>query len=125
MPFSQQYLNNMKFLWLIVSGVLICIVLQLLLPWFVFAGVTFFMFFFIPVNKLYKAFLSGVLIVSIAWILLYMWFDIQNAGLLSTRMAEVFGLSNKNLFLLISSLLMGIIGGFSACAGYALRWIRK
>lgn len=114
----------MKHVKLISAGVIISIAMQLLFPWYIFAVVTFLMFMLFPGDKIYKAFLSGLAITTLAWFILYAWYDIQNNGILSNRMAELFGIGNKVLFLIISSLFAGIAGGLSACAGFALRRIR-
>ena len=64
-----------------------------------------------------KAFLLGMLSVMLCWFAASLFRDLANEHILSSRMAKVFGLPNSFLLLLVTTVLGGVVGGFSAWAG--------
>ncbi len=74
-----------------------------------------------------KAFLAGLLGIALLWIAFLLWRDIPNEHILSERLAKLFSLPGYALFLTVTVVLGGIIGGLSAWAGAQLRlvFVRK
>ena len=71
-----------------------------------------------------QAFLSGFAGAGAAWLLLAAFMDWRNGQILSTRVAGLFHLPYAWMLLVITGLLGGLLGGFGAWAGQALRqWI--
>jgi len=67
-----------------------------------------------------KAFLAGFLGVGLLWLGFVLWRDIPNEHILSERLAKLFKLPNHTLFILVTAVLGGLIGGLSAWAGAQL-----
>ena len=88
-------------------------------PWWV-CGVIAFIVAFALRLRAPSAFLAGLSGVALAWGLAAIWMDIQNAGVLSKRIGELFfGLPAFGI-LLITALLGGLVGGLGAWTGSSL-----
>ncbi|MBC8048026.1 MAG: hypothetical protein H7Y00_14610 [Fimbriimonadaceae bacterium] len=112
----------MKFILTVVIGFVLCVAAQTFIPlWWIFAPLVFIIALVVKFNSGWRSFFAGFLIVFIAWLLMYLFKDAANNSILSTKMATVFSLPNNYLLFFIASLFMGIMGGLSAVAGYALR----
>ena len=68
-----------------------------------------------------KAFLAGFVAVFLLWLSVALFKDYQNEHILSERMATLFKLNNRYLFLSVAALLGGIVGGFAALSAALLR----
>jgi hypothetical protein len=69
-----------------------------------------------------KAYLSGFIGVFLLWAGLAGWIDVQNQGILSNRMAEIFPLNGSaTLLILVTALVGAIVSGFAALTGSYLR----
>lgn len=64
-----------------------------------------------------KAFLAGFLGIAIFWLIMVLCKDIPNNHILSQRMAMVFKLPNYFLFILVTVVIGGLVGGFAAWSG--------
>jgi len=111
----------MKFIVATLLMMLLAFVSGLYFPWWVFA---------IPVlivaalvhQKPWKAFLAGFIALALLWGGMALFIDINNNGILSTRVAGIFmeGLSPMVLTI-ATALIGGLIGGFAALTGSYLR----
>jgi hypothetical protein len=68
-----------------------------------------------------QAFLAGFLGLGLSWLVFILVRSIGNDSLLSNRMAQVFQLPSSLLYVLVTFVLGGIVGGLSAWAGAHLR----
>jgi len=64
-----------------------------------------------------SAFLAGFLGIFLLWFIVGALRDSANDHVLSSRMAQLFGLSGAIWFLLVASLVGGIVGGFAGWSG--------
>jgi hypothetical protein len=107
----------MKFLLQLIVIAILAFVFELLLPWWSIAIAAFVggMAFNSKAN-----FLAGFLGIGVLWLLYALMMDATSAAPLAERISKVL-LINKPLLLLITSILGGLVGGFAAMAGSALR----
>ena len=68
-----------------------------------------------------KAFLAGFCGIALLWLFFALWRDIPNHHILSTRMAQLFNVPSYLLFIVVTSLVGGIIGGLAALSGRLIR----
>ncbi|MFN0275064.1 MAG: hypothetical protein ACKVPJ_04925 [Chitinophagales bacterium] len=109
----------MKYIVSILTGIVLCILAQTYISiWWIFAPVAFMLAWLMRYKTGRKSFFSGFLIVFISWMVLYVFKDAANSSLLSEKMAALFSLPNNYVLFLVSSLLMGILGGLSSLAAY-------
>jgi hypothetical protein len=97
--------------------VILASVFELLLPWWsvaVAAAIGGFMF------RSNANFLAGFLSIALLWAITSLIIDITAASKLTERVAAVFMMPKMFLFVL-TALLGGLVGGFAALAGSALR----
>lgn len=66
-------------------------------------------------------FLAGFLAIGLLWIGKALVTDISSDSEFADRVARIFMLHNKSILLLVTFVLIGIVGGFAAMAGSALR----
>ncbi|MBS0000345.1 MAG: hypothetical protein KFF73_15290 [Cyclobacteriaceae bacterium] len=68
-----------------------------------------------------NAFLAGALGVGLIWLWVALRIDYQTNSILTSKIALIFQLENKNLLIAITVLLGSTIGAFSAWTGYNFR----
>lgn len=68
-----------------------------------------------------RAFIAGFCGIAIMWLAFALWRDIPNEHILSQRMARLFKLPSAGLYIAVTVLVGGIVGGLSAWAGAHLR----
>ena len=68
-----------------------------------------------------KGFLAGFLGVLILWLIISLIKDFSNEHILSTRMAELFSLPAGLLFIIVASLIGGLVGGLAGWSGAVVR----
>lgn len=110
----------MRFISTILLTAVIAFLLTMGLPWWMVAVAAFLVALLLP-QKLAKSFLSGFLGVFLFWLGYALFKDVANDHILSARMAKLFHLPGSFLFLLVASFIGGLVGGFGAWAGAALR----
>lgn len=76
--------------------------------------------FWKPKNS-YRAFISGFIGTAAAWLMPAFYQDFLNHHLLSKRIALLFHLPGTVSLIAVTSILGGLLGGFGAWAGFALR----
>jgi hypothetical protein len=89
-------------------------------PWWIIAVVAFAVALLLP-QKAGRAFLSGFLGIFLFWLCCSLYADIANQHILSARMATLFHLPAYGLFLVVAAMVGGLVGGFAAWGGAALR----
>lgn len=72
-------------------------------------------------KKAGHSFLFGFLGVGGLWLLQTLFIDIQNNGILTTRIAELFSLPSGYLVILLTIVIGGLAGGLSTLTGYLAR----
>jgi hypothetical protein len=72
-------------------------------------------------TKSTPSFLLGFSSVFLAWFLLMMFMDVQNEGLLSSKIAALFKLPSKWLLIFITALAGALLGGLSTWLGKNLK----
>ncbi len=105
----------MRFAAFIVCVALVSAVGACFLPWWVVALVAFGISFIIKMRP-GTSFLAGFIGVSLFWLAAALLCDIPNNHILSTRVANIFHLSDYRLLITIISIFGGLIGGLSAWA---------
>lgn len=108
----------------ILSIAILSAVAEQFLPWWSIAVVAFAIGIVIN-KKAGQSFLMGFAGIAIFWLVAMIFKDVPNDHILSRRMAMVFRINSYMLFMLIISILGGLIGGMAACAGSLLRPVRK
>lgn len=66
-------------------------------------------------------FFSGFLGLGLLWLVQSFIIHNDSSGILSNKIAELFGLSDGVYMVLISGVVAGIVGGFSTLSGYRFR----
>lgn len=115
----------MRFLLAILLTAALSFLAGLFLPWWSIAVIAFLVALLIPQN-IGPAFLAGLLGVFVLWIFIASWIDIKNNSILSHKIAELMKIGGSSvLLILITGLIGGLVGGFSAMAGSSLRPERR
>jgi hypothetical protein len=111
----------LKYILSILVTALVSFVSGLYLPWWGIAIAAFLVSAAIPQKPAYS-FLSGFLGVFLLWEVLAWWIDSKNSGILSQKIAYIFGLGGSSLLLIIVTSLIGaLVAGFAALAGSYFR----
>ncbi|MBS1616140.1 MAG: hypothetical protein JST06_08505 [Bacteroidetes bacterium] len=111
----------MRFLFTILLIAIVAGIAECFGPWWVAALVAGLSCYFARMHS-GKAFLAGFFGIALLWLIVALWRDIPNGHLLSQKMAMLlFKQPTPALFLMVTVLLGGIVGGLSAWAGAQLR----
>lgn len=105
---------------------------QLFLPWWVIAPIAFLVGMIMSPSA-GKAFLAGAGAIAILWIAYALYLNTASDGLMLDRIGNLFAESLKFLknipytisFFAIMAIIGGLVGGFSALAGYQLKQLIK
>lgn len=95
-------------------------IVTLFLPWWtllipaIVLGATLF-------HRLSAAFITGFISLFAAWSVQVLYIDIANESILSGRMAELLGVGQSWLVILITALIGGLIGGMGTLLGAQIR----
>ena len=111
----------MKFVIQIVAIIALALVLELFMPWWSIAIAA------LAVGYILKSkanFLAGLLAIALLWFIKAWLLDMSAAGDLTERVAAIFKLS-KPLLMLVTALIGGLVGGFAAMSGAALKKERR
>lgn len=111
----------MKFLAAVLLTALLSFIGALRFDWWIIAIAAFLAALLIH-QKAGKAFLSGFAGVFLLWVVLALWIDLNNAGNLSSRIAQLLGIGSSSfLLILITGVVGGLTGGLAAMSGSYLR----
>jgi hypothetical protein len=113
----------MRFLITLLLIAALSAVAQLLLPWWTIAVIAFTVALFSGLRP-GRAFGAGFFGISIFWLIAILLRDIPNDHILSARMAILFRVGSYPVFILVTVLVGGLLGGLAAWSG-ALFGIRK
>src|ERR1700676_1884175 len=111
----------LKYILSILVTALMAFAAGLYLPWWGIALASFLVSAAIPQKPAFS-FLSGFLGVFLLWEVLAWWIDNKNNGILSQKVANLFGLGGSSVLLIvITSIIGALVSGFAALAGSYLR----
>lgn len=111
----------MKFLIQLILIAILAFIFELLLPWWSIAIAAF--IGGIALNTRAN-FVAGFLGIALLWFLYALMMDLTAAAPLAERVSKVLFI-NKPLLLLATAVIGGLVGGFAAMAGSALRGTSK
>lgn len=93
----------------------------LFLPWWSLAIIAFLVAIFIQ-QKTGYAFLSAFTAIFFLWGGLALLIHVQNQGVLTKKMAELFPLQGQSFYLILITAMIGaVVAGFAAMSGSSLR----
>jgi hypothetical protein len=107
----------MRFLIQLIVIIILASILELFLPWW---SITFAAFFGGWLFRTNLNFVAGFLGVALLWTITSLIIDMSAAAPLSERVATTFFLPKPFLFV-VTAVIGGLVGGFAAMAGSALR----
>ena len=110
----------MRFLLLVILIALLSAAAEVFLPWWGIAVVSFIVSLFVSLRP-GKAFLAGFLGIALFWLTAACIHELTNDHILSAKMAALFHLPNYVIFILVTALIGGLVGGLSAWAGALIR----
>lgn len=110
----------MKFLLKVIIIAALSYLFEQVLPWWSI-GIAAFLGGYALKSRGINAFLAGALGVGLLWLWMSFRIDYASSSILTTKMAEIFQLPNKNLLIAITALVGSVIGAFSAWTGHNLR----
>ena len=110
----------MKFIMSVILMMLLVAAAEYFFPWWTMAVASFIVSAFVR-QKPGRAFLMGFLGIALFWFMACMLHDGVNNHILSTRMAALFHLPDYTLFIAVTVLIGGLVGGLSAWAGALIR----
>ena len=109
----------MRFIIAVILIIILSVVAEYYMPWWTIAVVCFIVSFFSGLRP-GKSFLMGFVGIAVFWLVVALMHDIANEHILSTRMAALFHLPNYTLFICVTVLIGGLVGGLSAWAAALL-----
>ncbi|MCP3659928.1 MAG: hypothetical protein GY830_06275 [Bacteroidetes bacterium] len=107
----------MSFLIQIILTITFSYLLETFCPWWSIAISSFIIPLFIN-SKASKVFLGGFAAISSLWMTYAAIIDVQTNSIISSKVAPLFGFSNSIFLVLITGLVGGLVGGFSALTGF-------
>lgn len=111
----------MKFIFAVVTMMLLSFALCLYLPWWTIAPVCFMVSLLIP-QKYWVAFLAGFLSLFLLWAGMSYVISLRNEDILAHRMSLlIFKKDSPMMLILFTGLVGGMVGGFSALTGALVR----
>lgn len=106
----------MKFFIQLIITILVCLVLQLFLPWWSIAigaaGVAY-----LVGNKSFNSFLAGFLAIALLWVGLALIIDLKTNSILTEKINQLLPLNSFILTMLVG----GLVGGFAALTGALIK----
>jgi hypothetical protein len=110
-----------RFLIQVLVIIILASLLELFLPWWSIAIAAFAGGYFFRTGA---NFFAGLLAINLLWLVTSLFIDLSASAPLTDRVAAIFSLSKPLLFLL-TSIIGGLVGGFAAMTGSALRKDRR
>ena len=114
----------MKFIFKVILIAAVCYVVELFLPWWTVALVSFGVNLVLP-TKGFNAFLSGFLGVGLLWLGIAWLIDARSGGLLTERVAGIFEFTNPIWMIALTGGIGGMIGGLAGLTGTLFRNLRR
>lgn len=110
----------MRFLSAILLIAILSLIATYFLPWWTLAVVSAIVCWSFGLGR-GKAFGAGFLGILVLWLVVGFVEDARNEHILSIRMAELFHLPHYGLFLLVSAVIGGLVGGLAGWTGAAIK----
>ncbi len=107
----------MKFFIQFIAIIIVAFILELFMPWWCIAIAAFAAGYAL---KSSANFLAGLIGIALLWLIKAWMLDASSAAPLAERVAAIFSLS-KPLLLVVTALIGGLVGGFAAMSGAALK----
>lgn len=114
----------MKFVAQILTVALVCLALQLFLPWWSLAIGAFVVGYLFAMNG-WASFAAGLLGVGLLWFGMAWYIDYTTQSILTTKVALMFPTKNVPLLFLATSLIGGLVGGFASLTGSAFTYKKR
>jgi hypothetical protein len=108
----------------LVIALLVFITQSLLYQWWIIA-IDAFLAALLLGRSGWQSFFSGFLGVGVVWFGQAFFLNYQNEGLLMAKVAQLFQLPDDYWLLLITGLVGGLVGGFSALSAYSIKSLWK
>jgi len=99
---------------------ILSLVVQLFMPWWIIALVSFGLAFWKAPNAR-NAFIAGFAGIALGWLGYSLFIHLRTEGILTERIAHVLSLHNSFFLILVTVLIGGLVGGMAALAGYYCR----
>jgi len=115
----NEFTNHdiMKFLFSLISIIVLGGIVQMFLPWWSLVVVAFLVAFAFRLNA-WQGFFAGFLGIFLLWAGYAFLLNQANEGILASRMSDLFSLSGgATSILIISALIGGLVGGLGAATG--------
>jgi len=97
---------------------------QKFLPWWSIAAAAFLINVILH-TKAYSSFASGFLGIAVLWFIVALILDQNTNSILTKKIAQLFMLNEPILLVFVTSILGGIVGGFSGLTGSFFRSMLK
>ncbi len=108
----------MRFVIQMVIILAIAFFMELFMPWWSVAVAAFIGGLLLPTRM---NFLAGFLAIGLLWLMKALVTELSANSDFADRVARIFMLSNKTILLIVTFALIGLVGGFAAMTGSALR----
>jgi len=108
---------------ILITALLACLTSWLFAAWWMIAVIPF-LVAIVSKQKPGQAFISGMLAIALLWLILIVKTDTANERILSSRMAQLFGLGHI-LFLIVNVVLGALVGGLGGWSGASMRKIYR
>lgn len=106
----------MKFFIQVIATVIVCLVLQLFLPWWSIALGAFGVAYFAG-NKSFISFLAGFISIALLWSVFAFYLDFKTDSILTAKVNQLLPV---NAFIL-TAMVGALVGGFAALTGALLK----
>jgi hypothetical protein len=106
----------MRFILLVITVSILAALAEYFAPWWLIAVVAF-VVALVAGLKPGQSFLMGFLGIALFWFVAALISDYANDHILANRMAKVFHLPGGILFILVSAIIGGIVGGLASWSG--------
>ncbi|MFC2123943.1 hypothetical protein ACFLU5_03950 [Bacteroidota bacterium] len=112
----------MRFVVRLILIIAFCYLAELYFPWWSIAAVAFLISYLIQ-GSFFSVFVSAFLGVGLLWIGMAWKIDYDTQSILTTKIAELFYLSETTYLILITGAVGGLVAGIASLAGNSLRKI--
>ena len=93
------------------------------LPWWSVVIVSFLVVLAIPAKSSWNAYFSGFFGVGLLWVIFSWMINNETNAILTTKIAELFHMSNPEVMVFLAGFIGGMVGGFAALSGNYFRKI--
>lgn len=97
-------------------------VVQLFLPWWSLAVVSFGSAFFWG-KKAVQSFFAGLLANGLVWLLMAVFIHFTRGDIMTNRISQLLNLPSSSILYLVAFLVAGLVGGLAGVSGYYLKSI--